>query len=388
MSFDDDLAALNEWHFFREFTYSKSTFRPLPSEEKELADAIIWIGELLAVYQLKERVPPENMTEETEIRWFKKKVIGVATRQIRDTLAYLSNYESIQIENQRGHKFDLEFQSIQNLHKLVVYRASEKLPTEYRQQKHHRSATAGFIHLINATDYIGIVRTLLTPAEVVEYLEFRKSIVERWDNEVSQIPEPALVGQYLDGRVEDRPSLDFYQKLILLEHRSNEWDMSGIISKFPDRITTDNKPTDYYQIVRELALLKRNELREFKTRFELSLEKARSSDITLPYRMAVPRTNCGFVFVPITTEALPHRRNALQNFTLANKYDLRLPRCIGVSIADDVDGWFTVEWMYVEFPWEHEAEMDKLLEENFPFRDVKTEELSRFSFRNSTNGKA
>jgi hypothetical protein len=55
MAFEDELAALNEWHFFREFTYSKSTFRPAPSQEVELADSIIWIGNLLVVYQLKER---------------------------------------------------------------------------------------------------------------------------------------------------------------------------------------------------------------------------------------------------------------------------------------------------------------------------------------------
>lgn len=388
MSFEDDLAGLNGWHFFREFTYPESKFRPLPSEEKELADSIVWLGDSLMVFQLKERQQPENSTDESERRWFKKKVIGTATRQIRDTLSFLKENRSIQIENLRGHKFDLAFQSIKTLHKLVVYLPSDKLPIDCREKKHHRSSTAGFIHLIQAEDYLGVVRTLLTPAEVLDYLEFRQACVERWQGETADVPEQALVGQYLDGRFDDRPSLDFYENLLRLEHRASEWDMSGVIAKFHERITTTNYPTDYYPIIRELALLKRNELREFKTRFELSVEKSRLPDITLPYRMAIPRTSCGFVFIPISTEALPHRRNALQNFTLANKYDLKLPRSIGVAIADDIGGWFTAEWMYADFPWTPDAEMDQWLRENYPFRDVREIELPRFSYRESDNGTA
>lgn len=55
MSFEDDLAAINEDYFFREFTFSKTTFRPDPNQEVELADSIIWIDEFLIVFQVKER---------------------------------------------------------------------------------------------------------------------------------------------------------------------------------------------------------------------------------------------------------------------------------------------------------------------------------------------
>jgi hypothetical protein len=189
-----------------------------------------------------------------------------------------------------------------------------------------------------AHDYLGIVRTLLTPGEVAEYLSFREELIDRWETEILAVPEPALVGQYLHGDSEARPSLDYLEHLKTLEHRAEEWDMSEVIARFPDRVTTDNAPTDYYPIVRELALLKRNELREFKKRFQMSVEKARANTFVLPYRIAVPRTNCGFVFIPITKDMLPHRRTGLMNLTFAHKYDQRLPKCIGVSIADRTAG--------------------------------------------------
>ena len=88
MSFADKLAALNEWHFFREFTYSQTTFQPAPGQEVELADSLIWIGDLLLAFQLKEREAEPHATAETEKRWFERKVLRQATRQVRDTLKY------------------------------------------------------------------------------------------------------------------------------------------------------------------------------------------------------------------------------------------------------------------------------------------------------------
>jgi hypothetical protein len=38
MTFAEAVADLNEWHFFKEFVYSKNTFRPAPRIEVELAD--------------------------------------------------------------------------------------------------------------------------------------------------------------------------------------------------------------------------------------------------------------------------------------------------------------------------------------------------------------
>ncbi len=381
MSFADELAALNEWHFFREFTYSRTTFQPAPGQEVELADNLIWLGDLLFAYQLKEREAEHDANAETEKRWFERKVLRQATRQVRDTLKYLKANRTIAVRNHRQHTFDLSVGTVRELHKLVVYLPHDALPEEYRRVKHHRSRTAGVIHILPAHDYLGIVRTLLTPAEVAEYLAFREELITRWEAEVLTVPEPALVGQYLCGDVEVPPTMRFLEYLEHLDHRAEEWDMSGVIAQFPDRVTTDNEPTDYYPIVRELALLKRNDLREFKKRFQLCVEKARADEFTRPYRIAIPRTGCGFVFIPVTKEFLEHRQTGLKNLTLAQKHDQKLTKCIGVSIANDKDGWFTAEWCYVEFPWEEDPEMDKLLKDNSPFREAKLSELQRYTYR-------
>ena len=165
-----------------------------------------------------------------------------------------------------------------------------------------------------------------------------------------------------------------------LKHEAETWDMSGVINVFADRVTTDAGETEYYPILAAIAELKRNELVEFKKRFVRSIEKAKANELVQPYRVAFPRTDCGFVFIPLTSEFIPQRRVGLQNLTMAHKYDQKLTRCVGVSFAPDGGGWYSVEWCYIEHPWEHDPELDRLLAESKPFREVKHAEATRYKF--------
>ena len=168
----------------------------------------------------------------------------------------------------------------------------------------------------------------------------------------------------------------------MLEHRSDEWDMSGVIGHFPERITTDYNVADYYSIVTEIAKLKRHELREFKTRFQLSMQICRSAKFAQPFRFASQRTKCAYVFIPLEGKFLDHRRVGLPNLTFACKYELKLPKCIGISFAPENSGWFSVDWCYLESAWQYDKEMEERLKEGNPFRNVKLTEANRYNFRN------
>jgi hypothetical protein len=379
MSLEDDIAALNEYYFFREFTYSSTKFRPAPSDEVELADCLIWVGDALVIFQLKERDPPESTTAQEEQRWFEAKVLKKATRQVRDTLGYLADHSNIEVTNHRGHTRSLRGADLKKVQKLVVHLPHAALPFECRRLKHHRSRTGGVIHVMTAHDYLGVVRTLLTPAEVMSYLAFRHDLIDRWEAETEAMPEQALVGRYLQGDPGIPPNLADVERLATLSHRTEDWDVSGLIKIFPERITKQEGPTDYYEVLTAIAELERSELAEFKKRFVLAMEKAKVGDFAVPYRIAIPRTGCGFVFVPMTVDMVPNRSVGLQNLTLAHKYDQRLPRCVGVSVAPDGDGWYSIEWCYIESRWVHDSELEERLRLHNPFRDVKSIPRTRYS---------
>ena len=381
MTLETDISGTNEHFFFKEFTYSKNTFSPSPSEEIELADNLIWLDELAIIFQLKERCIAGTTTPDSEEKWFSKKVVKRGTKQIRDSLRYLNEHQSINLKNHRNHRFQLEVGKLSTIHKIVCYFEHQNLPKHCRKKKFHKSSTAGIIHLIPASDYLGITRTMLTLFELSEYLSFRQELIEKWGDVVSAVPETALAGQYLLGDSDRRPDSEFVEVLKDLEHRADEWDISGLIKYFPNRVISDSNSTDYYAIVSELVKLKRNELREYKKRFQLSMDKCGSQEVVLPYRMASQRNQCGFIFVPLAEELIAGRRQGLMNLTLACKYDLRVSKCIGTSFFPERNGRFSIEWCYLEFPWEYDEELDQRLQRDNPFREVRQVELNRYNFK-------
>ena len=107
--------------------------------------------------------------------------------------------------------------------------------------------------------------------------------------------------------------------------------------------------------------------------------QSRADEFTRPYRITIPRTDCGFVFIPLTKELFQHRETALQNMTLAHKYEHHLSKCIGVAIGNhQAGGRFHAEWCYMNVPWEQDNELESLLAENNPFRPTKATELPRY----------
>jgi hypothetical protein len=168
--------------------------------------------------------------------------------------------------------------------------------------------------------------------------------------------------------------------------RSNraEWDFTNIARIFADRMTVTNNPQDYYEIITELAKLKRTDLRLFKERFELAKNKAMKNEFAVPYRMTIP-DRVGFVFVPITQDMMDKRTQGLSNLTLAHKYEQKLSKCIGLSISPDSNAFFYVEWCYIEFPWVHDEEMERMLKESFPFRPVREHFIPTYTFDKADN---
>jgi hypothetical protein len=148
MTFENEVGHLNSDYFFREFTFSSNTFKPNPSAELELADKVVWRGNILILFQVKERKAPSDTTPNRERRWFEDQILTKATRQIRDTKSYLERFSPIEVRNNRGHVFDIANARTMRPHKVVVYNPHPLLPTECAFKKFHRSKTAGVIHLI------------------------------------------------------------------------------------------------------------------------------------------------------------------------------------------------------------------------------------------------
>lgn len=89
---------------------------------------------------------------------------------------------------------------------------------------------------------------------------------------------------------------------------------------------------------KELAKLARNELKEFKYRLQLSIDKVRANEFTKPYRIYLPRTDCAFVFIPLQKHSTMHWKTALHNFTMAHKFDSKAKKGIGLVVFNGEAG--------------------------------------------------
>jgi hypothetical protein len=377
-TFEDALGKLNSDYFFREFTFSSNEFKPTPSDELELADKIVWLDDLLMVYQVKERCVDGETTPDKERAWFESVVMDQGTSQIRDTISYLKAYSQIELKNDRGDVFD--FATAQAApHKIVIYFSHPLLPEECVLQKYHYSKTAAvIIHVLHAEQYFQILNTLVTPVEIWEYFAYREALATRFRQQIEKVSEKALLGHYLRNLPDEPPTAEFETLVDKLWEQNKDWDISHMIRVFKDRVNTPGSlPETEYKILKALARLYRTEMKEFKKRFFLSMEKAVADEPFLPCRFT-NSNNHGFLFIPLTREKMPHRKNLLLSLTALNKYDLKLDKCLGLTfIADDKPGC-DVQWHPLEFPWQENTNLEKALDSNYPFRPVKEARVERY----------
>jgi hypothetical protein len=115
------VSTINESVFLREFSFSRNQFRPSPDKELEFADFVVALSDILMLFQVKEKTGAGEGD-----RWFEKKVLGLATKQIRDTLAYLAQYRSVALTNNRGHVFTINAAALQRQVRLVIYHADSR----------------------------------------------------------------------------------------------------------------------------------------------------------------------------------------------------------------------------------------------------------------------
>ncbi len=369
--------------YFEEFTFARNKFRPPGSSEVEFADAVVLLDDVLIVFQIKERANVANSTPEGEKRWFDKKVLRDATKQIRDTMGYLQSCAPILIKNEQDREFDISSKNYREVIKIVIYRGTTILPSVSRNLKHHQSETAGFIHIFNASDYLEMARALRVPEDVIRYLRYRENAICKFGENCSTLPEASLVGGFVGGRNEQPATYDSYRNLHRMVPDEDSWDISTYLRSLRDHTTHPAYNDDYYAILSEFVRLPRSFWREFKKRLMICIENVQQDKFALPYRIAFPDRSVGIVL--FSPDSSFTKRSGWQsakvqgliNFAILHKFDQKLQKCIGVQVAKDGD-YFDIQWCMVEHEWEDDVELRQKLDLDSPFRPVK--EAEQFSY--------
>ncbi|MBE7629583.1 hypothetical protein [Tenacibaculum piscium] len=159
------VTSINVNVFFKEFTFYKNEFySENGKKELELADNVLWLDDLLFIFQTKER-NHENSIKGVD-SWFKNKILNQAKRQITNSIKYFNKYENILVKNCRNQLIDVSGANLDNVKKIIIYKVDEQLNEKNKNTKFYESSLSGNIHLFNIEDYYHICKYLVTPYEV------------------------------------------------------------------------------------------------------------------------------------------------------------------------------------------------------------------------------
>lgn len=389
MTLEEFTAQLNASTFWKEFTFSQTKFYPRPKQQVELADGVILIGPTAYILQLKERVE-ETDNPQVEKNWFQSKVVKKATKQIRDSLGYLADNESIQLTNEQDHTIKVRGSELADITNIVIFRGAQALPKECRSTQFHISETAGFIHIVEAHDYFGIHEYLRVPEEIRRYFGYRETALPRLREKGVTIEEPDIMFGYLSEL--DLPVPNSRQRLSDFVQDLEEFDLSYIMGNLLNNIQNHDQKNDYYKILVQFARSPRSVWREFKKRLMLSLDAAKAEEFCRPYRFTFPALDCTFMIASldpshpvIGSEGERIRSNGLELYTRAAKYAARSTLGVGLLVSKhekDVH----LDWCLLDEPWEPDDYYEKFLTETSIFRPVSEKKIDGFFFRNSGGG--
>lgn len=383
MTLDQYITRVHSLAFWKEFTFGQNRFAPQPGKELELADNVIWLGNYACVLQLKER-GDETADPDIERSWFMKKVLGKATRQVRDTLRFLGGHEQIRITNERGHAFDIRGADLSEITKLVVFLGGRALPEDCWQTRYHISHTAGFIHVLAAHDYLGILEKLRVPEDIRRYFSYREAVTPKLRDAGVIVDESDIMGAFLGEH--DLPTPDSHEILGRFVQDHEDFDLSWLIGNLHENIDRAEQPYDYYRIMLEFARVPRSVWREVKLRFAKSLDVVKKKEFARPFRLAFPATDCAFMIAPLDPqtpavgeEGERTRVTGLTNLTYAAMYDTKVSKGVGILISKDGE-YFQIDWSLLNVPYESDPEMDARLADSYPFREAKQKMMHSFLF--------
>jgi hypothetical protein len=246
------------------------------------------------------------------------------------------------------------------------------------------SDAAGFIHVLAAHDYLGILEKLRVPEDIRRYFAYREVVTPKLCAGGIVVEEPDIMGAFLSN--EDVPTTTSREALRRFVQDLDDFDLSRLLGDLHNHIQLSEQPYDYYQIMLEFARVPRSVWREVKLRFMKSLEAVQKKEFTRPFRLTFPTTGCAFMIAPLDPlipatgpEGEKNRVTGLKNLTYAAMYDAKVSKGVGILISKDGE-YVQIDWSLLNVPWAPDPEMDAKLAESSPFRKANEKPIASFRF--------
>jgi len=359
----------------RAFSYPASQLPINFEKDVELADRVMLMDGIGFIFELCEREQKVASKAGDLEKWISGHVVRKGVKRIQNTRDLLGAYMGLSLVNHFGHRIMASPKEPAAFVSMIIYRVPQK-SRAFRAARFKKSRNGGFVHVLRDADYFEICHHFVTPAELLSYFSFRRDVLLTWDPPATAVSESALIGQYLLEDYSSPPDPRF-ERAALSRGGPTACEFSFVLDTLASKIAAQEgeyADTDYYEILSELALLGRYELRALKLELRQALEAVRANRFEQPYRIASSRTECGFLVLPVTSEFHDRAFNALQSLSAASKHELDLERQVGIGMWKNSE-FVDIEWILLEGSNPPDPDLDERLEFRYPFRRATEQRL-------------
>lgn len=372
----DFAAQQHENVFTRAFSYAASQLPISFDKEVELADRVLVMDDIGFIFELCEREQKVTSKAGDLEKWVTNHVMRKGVKRIQNTRDLLGNYMGMSLVNHFGHRVTVSPRKPESFVTMIIYRVPAK-SRAFRAARFKKTRNGGFVHVLRDADYFEICHHFVTPMELLDYFSFRRDILLNWDPPSTAVSESALIGQYLLEDFSSPPDARF-ERAARSRGGPTACEFSFVLETLASKVAAQEEEyadTDGYEILLELALLGRYELRALKLQLRLALEAVRADRFELPYRIASERTGCGFLTVPVTREFHDRAYGALRSLSRAAKYELDLERQVGIGMWKNSE-FVDIEWIFLEGSSTADPDLERRLAYNYPFRRTSEQRLA------------
>jgi hypothetical protein len=361
--------------FMRAYSFAATQLPTNAEKDVELADRVLMIDNIGFIFQLREREQKVASKVADLEKWVTTSVVRKGAKQIQNTRELLDTYMSLSVVNHFGHRVTVSPADPDSFVSMIVYRVPPK-SRAFRAARFKKNRDGAFVHILRDADYFEICHHFVTPTELLDYFSFRREILLSWDPPSAAVTESALIGQYLLEDFSSPPDAAF-ERAARSRGGPTACEFSFVLESLAGKIASqggDYADGDCYEILAELALLGRYDLRALKLQLRHALEAVRGNRFELPYRIASSRTGCGFIVVPLTREFHDRAFDALRSLSLASKHELDLERQVGVGMWKNTE-FVDIEWIFIEGANPPDPHLDERLAFGYPFRRASEQRL-------------
>ena len=213
---------------------------------------------------------------------------------------------------------------------MIIYRVPPKTRA-FRAVRFKKGRSGGFVHILRDADYFEICQHFVTPTELLDYFGFRRDVLVNWDAAAAAVSEEALIGQYLLEDYSSAPDPKF-EKAARSRGGPTACEFSFVMETIDIKIAAqadEHADTECYEILTELALLGRYELKALRQELRLGLEAVQRTGSSFRFESQRAAPDAGFSSSPVPTNFAPRdecarepvaRIEARARFTTANRY--------------------------------------------------------------------